>query len=104
MKEIKLWASAGGQECVFLTFISSDSYLLGRVGTIVLKVGQLRALAGVAQWMGHRPANQKVAGLTPSQGTCLVVGQVPTRGCERCNRMMFLSLSLPLPSPLSKDK
>ena len=29
------------------------------------------ALAGVAQLVGHCPAKQKVAGLIPSQGTCL---------------------------------
>ena len=32
--------------------------------------GQL-ALAGVAQWIEHRPENQRVAGSSPSQGTCL---------------------------------
>ena len=32
------------------------------------------ALAGVAQWTEHRPANQTVATLTPSQGTCLGCG------------------------------
>ena len=30
-----------------------------------------RALAGVAQWMECEPANQRVVGLNPSQGTCL---------------------------------
>ena len=29
------------------------------------------ALAGVAQRIEHRPANQRVAGSIPSQGTCL---------------------------------
>ena len=29
------------------------------------------ALGGVAQWIEHRLANQRVAGLIPSQGTCL---------------------------------
>ena len=29
------------------------------------------ALAGEAQWIGHWPVNQRVAGLIPSQGTCL---------------------------------
>ena len=28
-------------------------------------------LAGVAQWIEHWPANQRVTGLIPSQGTCL---------------------------------
>ena len=29
------------------------------------------ALAGVAQWIEHGPANQEVKGLIPRQGTCL---------------------------------
>ena len=29
------------------------------------------ALAGVAQWTECRPANQRVSGSVPSQGTCL---------------------------------
>ena len=29
------------------------------------------ALAGVAQWIECRPGKQRVAGLIPSQGTCL---------------------------------
>ena len=29
------------------------------------------ALAGVAEWIGCRLVNQKVAGSVPSQGTCL---------------------------------
>ena len=29
------------------------------------------ALAGVAQWIKCRPVNHRVAGLIPSQGTCL---------------------------------
>ena len=32
------------------------------------------ALAGVAQCVEHRPVNQRVAGLIPSQGTCLGCG------------------------------
>ena len=30
-----------------------------------------KALAGVAQWIEHRPANERVAGSIPSQGTGL---------------------------------
>ena len=29
------------------------------------------ALAGVAQWIGSGPVNQRVTGLTPTQDTCL---------------------------------
>ena len=32
------------------------------------------ALAGVAQWIELQPANQRVASLIPSQGTCLGCG------------------------------
>ena len=31
----------------------------------------IAALAGTAQWIEHGPVNQRVAGLIPSQGTCL---------------------------------
>ena len=42
------------------------------------------ALAGVAQWIECQPANQKVAGLIPSQGTCLGCGPGAQLGaCER---------------------
>ena len=42
------------------------------------------ALAGVAQWNECRPVNQRVAGLIPSQGTCLGCGPGPQLGaCER---------------------
>ena len=29
------------------------------------------ALTGVAQWVGHHPTKQEVAGSIPGQGTCL---------------------------------
>ena len=32
---------------------------------------------GVAQWIEYQPANQRVAGLIPSQGTCLGCGPGP---------------------------
>ena len=59
----------------------------------------------MAQWTECWPVNQRVASSIPSQGTCLVVGQVPSWGCGRGNHiLMFLSLSFSLPSPLSKNK
>ena len=66
-------------------------------------------LAGVAQWIEHRPASWKVASLIPSQGSCLYCGPGPQLGCVRGNQWMYLSytdVSLPfflLPSPLSKN-
>ena len=65
------------------------------------------ALAGVAQWIVHWPANKKVAGSIPSQGTGLGCGpgQVSSRGYGRGNHtLMFLSLSFSLPPPLCKHK
>ena len=42
------------------------------------------SLAGVAQWIGCRLMNQKVASLIPSQGTCLGLGPGPQlEVCER---------------------
>ena len=56
------------------------------------------ALAGVAQWVEHQPANGKVEGSIPSQGTCLGCGPDPQL------RVHEIDVSLPLsfPSPLSK--
>ena len=42
------------------------------------------ALAGIAQWIGHLPENQKVTGSVPSQGTHLGCRPGPQLGvCER---------------------
>ena len=38
---------------------------------LCLETSAERALAGVAQWIECWPVNQRVAGLIPSQGTCL---------------------------------
>ena len=37
-----------------------------------------QALNGAAQWVGHCPANQKVTGSIPGQGTCLGCGPGPS--------------------------
>ena len=42
-----------------------------------VKFKDQRALAGVAQWTECQPANQKAAGLIPSQGTYLGFGPGP---------------------------
>ena len=61
------------------------------------------ALDGVTQWIEHRPANQRVAGSIPIQGTCLGCGPGPQEGAlERHHTLMSLSLSFSLPSPFSK--
>ena len=38
---------------------------------IKIKIYQDSALAGVAQWIEHWTANQRVAGLIPTHSTCL---------------------------------
>ena len=64
---------------------------------IVVKETDKQALAGVAQWVVRHPANQKVTGLNPSQGTCLGCSQFQIVGvreaadpCISCTTM-FLS-------------
>ena len=52
------------------------------------------ALAGVAQWIEHWPADQRVIGLTPSQGTCLGCRTGPWLGV--CERQQHIDVSLPL--------
>ena len=59
----------------------------------------------MAQWIELRPANQRVTGLIPSQGTCLGCCPGPSRGHARGNNtLVFLSLSFSLVSLLSKNK
>ena len=56
-------------------------------------------LGDVAQWIEHRPVNQKVASSIPSQDTCLGCGPGPWLGAVRGNQSMYLShmdVSLPL--------
>ena len=54
-------------------------------------------LAGMAPWIECWPMNQRVAGLIPSQGTCLGCWPGPSRGCMRgTHTLMFLSLSFHL--------
>ena len=54
----------------------------------------LLALAGVVQWIEHKPANQRVAGSIPSQGICLGCGPGPHLGT--CEGQPHIDVSLPL--------
>ena len=63
------------------------------------------SLAGAAQWIECQPANQKIAGSIPSQGTCLGGGPDPQlRVCETqpINEFLACQCFPPFPSPLSK--
>ena len=64
------------------------------------------ALAGAPQWIECRPANQRVASSSPSQGTRLGAGQVPSKGGVACKRPPHIDVSLPLflPPFSSKNK
>ena len=83
--------------------VNSGRQRFGEKYNIPVKLAIL-TLTGVAQWIGHAPSNQNVAGSIPSQGTCLGGRGPPVCGCARGNQPMFLSLSFSLPSPLSKNK
>ena len=52
------------------------------------------ALAGVAQWIEHRPANQRATGSIPSQGTCLSCRPGSQNGAHK--RQPHIDVSLPL--------
>ena len=56
------------------------------------------APAGVAQWIEHWPANQRVAGSIPSQGTCLGCGPGPWWAAREKQPHIDVSLPLFLPS------
>ena len=62
-----------------------------------LKVKTESALAGVAQWIEHWPANQGVTSLIPSQGTSLCWGPGPQWGAYERQPHIDVSLSLFLP-------
>ena len=64
----------------------------------------LFALASVAQCIEHWPVNQRVSHSIRVRAHVWALGQVPSREHTRGNHTMFLSLSFPLPSPLSKNK
>ena len=65
---------------------------------------QCTPLAGVIQWIEHRPVNQSVSSLIPGQGTCLGCESGPWLGaCERqlmdvihCSFSPSFSFSFPL--------
>ena len=86
-------------------YLLSIYYVPGTVlGTGDTKVSK-SALAGVAQCTECRPENPSVSGSIPVRAHAWVVGQVPSRGHASSNRtLMFLSRSLSLPSPFSKNK
>ena len=48
-----------------------------------LKKNEVGAPAGVVRWTECQPANQRVTGSIPSQGTCLGCGPGPQWVCKR---------------------
>ena len=61
------------------------------------------SLAGVALWTEYRPANQKITGSIPSQGTCLGCEPGPQMG-GMWEAIDYQCFSFSLPSPRSKNK
>ena len=72
-------ASSGLVEVVQITLLNKTLTLTSRRPCRQNKEKKKKkeALAGVAQWSEHQPANQKVIGSIPSQGTCLGYGPGP---------------------------
>ena len=81
------------------------THMLSHIGHMVRIKTFQKYLSGVAQWTEHQPANQRVAGLIPSQGTCLGCGPGHQLGdCERQPHLMSLSLTPSLPLSLKINK
>ena len=59
------------------------------------------ALPDVAQWTEYQPANQRAAGLIPSQGTCLDCGPGPQQGVRERQPHVDVYLLVLLPPFLS---
>ena len=69
-----------------------------KIDIFIFKKRQSKGLAGVVQWLEHQPANKRVPGSIPSQGTCLGWGPGPQLGA--CKRQPHIDISLP-PCPQS---
>ena len=72
---------------------------------LISKIYKELALAGVAQWIECRTANQRVAGSIPNQGTSLDYRPGPQLGVHK--RQPHIDVSLPPclpPFPLFKNK
>ena len=68
----------------FLITLKCVLFFIGEDCSEIILLKIFHALAGVAQWIEHRPANQKVAGSIPSRGTCL--GYRPGPQCGRAHK------------------
>ena len=84
-------------------WISNPLFLFSTV--FIMKLYHLSiiypVLAGVAQWIEYRPANQRVAGSIPSQGTCLGCRPGPQYGAHQrqpATTCRWFSPSFSLPS------
>ena len=76
---------------------SDESWSLDSAGTTKGR----GTLAAVAQWIEHQPANQRVAGSIPCQGTSLGCGPGPLLGVRE--KQPHIDVSLPL-FPRSKNE
>ena len=89
--------------CVRRHSVSTYASILAGSSTYFFFKRLVISLVRVAQWIGCWPANQRVAGLIPSLGTCLGGRPGPYRGLGRGNHtLMFLSLSPSLSPKINK--
>ena len=79
-------------QALFLALRTSE--INQRDKAIALKeVKHESGVAGVAQWIGCQPANQRAAGWIPSQGTSFSCGPGPQLGAHE--RQPHIDVSLP---------
>ena len=75
-------------------FLSHISISLTHQSLSLKKKKKKSALTGVAQWIEHQTAKQRVTGSIPSQGTCLGCRPGPQEGVHE--RQPHIHISLPL--------
>ena len=61
-------------------------------------------MASVAQWIEHRPANQRVTSSIPNRDTCLDCRPGPQLGVGEMQPHIDVSLPFSLTSPLFENK
>ena len=84
-----------------IRFQGEDEFSFGHVKFEVSNKNLSRALTSVAEWIEYQPANQKVTGLIPGQGTCLGCRMGPQCGAREWQPHTDVSLPLfllPFPS------
>ena len=77
---------------LFWSFVNFS--IINKLSSSFISKSSSSTLAGVAQWIEHWPANQRVTSWIPSQGTCLGCGLGPQWGV--LEKQPHIDISLPL--------